>query len=160
VPAVVYFLAARLRGVPLWTRETRLGRDACPLQFSRVRDDLGLPASDLVNLPAFVAVVRGRLSLVGPYPLPPACASLLADWQRLRFEVRPGLVGFWRNLAPEEVDLERVVRLDLHYVQSASPGLDFQLLLQGLGPMLTGRNGRLDLGPASGMPRESEEASR
>lgn len=160
LPAVVYCVAARLRGVPLWTREARLGRDACPFEFPRVRDDLGLPASDLVNLPALLAVVRGRLSLVGPYPLPPACAAFLADWQRLRFEVRPGLVGFWRSLAPEEVDLERVVRLDLHYVQSASPGLDFRLLLQGLGPMLTGRNGRLDLGPASALPSESEEASR
>jgi lipopolysaccharide/colanic/teichoic acid biosynthesis glycosyltransferase len=108
---------------------------------------LGLPASDLVNMPAFVAVLRGELSIVGPYPLPPEVASGLADWQQLRFDVRPGLTGFWRTLPAHEVDLERVVRLDLHYVQNWSAGLDFRLLLQSLGHILSGRGARLDLVP-------------
>src|SRR6185436_7538634 len=119
--------------------EPCLGRDACPFEMSWVRDDLRFPPSDLLNLPALVAVLRGTLSLVGPYPLPEPLAAGLADWQRLRFDVRPGLTGFWRALPAPEVDLERVVRLDLHYIQSGSLGLDFRLLLQTLGHMLVGR---------------------
>src|SRR5262249_46797181 len=124
LPCVLYWLAARLRGVPLYTNEIRCGLDGRPIRFSMVRDDLGLPPSDCVNLPALLDVLRGTLSLVGPYPLPPAAAAALEPWQRLRFEMRPGLAGFWRLLPSESVDLERVVQLDLHYVQSWALGLD------------------------------------
>lgn len=149
LPAVVYWLAARSRGVPLYTTETRLGVDGRPFPLPMVREDLGLPPGDLVNLPAHLAVLRGTLSFVGPYPAPPEWGTCLPAWQRLRFEMRPGIVGFWRTLPDTSTDLERVVQLDLHYVQSWSLGLDFRLLLQALGHMLTGRGKRLWLGSPS-----------
>jgi len=142
---VLYWLAARARGRPLFQSSTRLGRDACPLAFPRVNDALGLPPSDFVNLPAWIAVWRGRLALVGTYPLEPEAAAGLDEWQRVRFDVRPGLVGFWRALRPDEVDLESLLRLDLHYVQNWSMGLDFRLILQSLGSMLRGRAVHLDV---------------
>jgi GT2 family glycosyltransferase/lipopolysaccharide/colanic/teichoic acid biosynthesis glycosyltransferase len=144
-PTMLYWLVARLRRRPLYRRETRLGLDACPIELPRVNDTLGLPASDFVNLPAWAAVLRGRLSLVGPYPLEPSAAKELVEWQQIRFDVRPGVVGFWRQLRPEEADLESVVRLDLHYVQNWSMGLDFRLLLESLRNMLLGRGPRLEL---------------
>jgi len=146
---VVYWLAARSRGVPLYTTETRLGVDGRPFQLPVVSDELGLPPSDCVNLPAHWSVLRGKLSFVGPYPLPPEWNDSLPAWQRLRFEMRPGVVGFWRTLPDAGTDLDRVVQLDLHYVQSWSLGLDFRLLLQALGHMLTGRGRRLWLGSPS-----------
>lgn len=149
LPAMVYWLAARSRGVPLYTTETRLGVDAQPFPLPILRDDLGLPPSDCVNLRALGCVLRGTLSFVGPYPLPPGWGTSLPAWQRLRFEMRPGIVGFWRTLPDSSTDLERVVQLDLHYVQSWSLGLDFRLLLQALGHMLTGRGRRLWLGSPS-----------
>ena len=149
LPAVIYSLVARRRGGPLFEREPALGRDACPIEVWRVRGDLRLPPSDFVNLPGLAAVVRGRWSLVGTCPLPPAAAPALASWQRLRFEAKPGMTGFWRLLPPHEQTLERVVQLDLHYVQNRSLGLDFRLLLQSLGHMLSGRGARPDLGPTA-----------
>ncbi len=53
--------------------------------------------------------------------------------------MRPGVVGYWRQLRPEEADLESIIRLDLHYVQNWSMGLDFRLLLESLSNMLLGR---------------------
>jgi GT2 family glycosyltransferase/lipopolysaccharide/colanic/teichoic acid biosynthesis glycosyltransferase len=147
LPAVLYCAVAGLRGVPLYRRERRLGLDACPFDLSLVNDAVRLPATDLVDLPAFWAVLRGRMSLVGPYPLPPEALASLQDWQHLRFDVRPGLVGPWRTLRPEEVDLERVVRLDLYYIQNWALGLDARLLLQSSGAFLRGRGLRLGLGP-------------
>jgi GT2 family glycosyltransferase/lipopolysaccharide/colanic/teichoic acid biosynthesis glycosyltransferase len=144
VPALVYWIAARKQGGPVYVRERCLGRDARPFELPVVRSDVRLPPSDLFNLPALWLVLRGVLSLVGPYPLPEAAAARLQPWQRLRFEMRPGLTGFWRTLGPEDAD--RVTQLDLHYVQSWSLGLDFRLLLQALGTMLAGRARRLDLG--------------
>ena len=145
LPAVVYCLVARFRGLPAYRWERRLGRDACPIELPVVCSIGRFPPSDFLNVPAFAAVLRGRVALVGPYPLPPECEERLATWQRLRFDVRPGLLGFWRLLPPEEAELERVVRLDLHYVQTWTMGVDFRLLLQSLGHMLTGRGSGLDL---------------
>jgi lipopolysaccharide/colanic/teichoic acid biosynthesis glycosyltransferase len=135
---VLYWLAAKLRGVPLYRTETRLGRDACPFELPVVHAGLRLPPSDLVNLPVWVAVLAGRMSLVGPWALPPSWNDSLLDWQRLRFEARPGVTGFWRTLGSEEFDRERVLRLDLYYVQNGSLGLDFRLLLRTASAMLRG----------------------
>jgi lipopolysaccharide/colanic/teichoic acid biosynthesis glycosyltransferase len=146
---VLYWLVARARGRPLFVRSQRVGRAACPFVFPRVNDALGLVPTDFVNLPAWLAVLRGRLSLVGPYPLEPAAVAGLDEWQRIRFDVRPGMAGFWRALRPEEADLETLLRLDLHYVQNWSMGLDFRLLLQSLGSMLRGRMPRLEGGNGS-----------
>ncbi len=140
---VLYWVVARARGLALFHESSRLGRDACPLAFPLVNDALGLPPTDFVNLKAWFAVLGGRLSLIGPYPLEPEAAEALDEWQRIRFDVRPGVVGFWRALRPEEFDLENLLRLDLHYVQNWSMGLDFRLLLQSLGSMLRGRAVRL-----------------
>ena len=136
--AVLYWLAAKVRGVSLIRTETRLGRDACPFELPVVQSGLRLPPSDLVNLPLWLAVLAGRMSLVGPWPLPPAWNPSLLDWQRLRFEARPGVTGFWRALDDMEFDRERVLRLDLYYVQNGSLGLDFRLLLRTAIAMLRG----------------------
>ncbi len=151
---VLYWLVARLRRRALYVRDTRLGLDACPIVFPRVNDALGPPPTDLVNLPAWAQVLRGRLSLVGPYPLQPEAAAQLRDSQRLRFDARPGVVGFWRQLRADEVDLESIVRLDLHYLQNWSMGLDFRLILESLGNMLLGRGTRLELERETGPERE------
>ena len=90
-----------------------------------------------------LALLRGRLSLVGPYPLEPEAAAALEEWQRIRFDVRPGLVGFWRVLRADELDLGSIIRWDLHYVQNWSMGLDLRLFLQSLGALLRGRVPRL-----------------
>jgi lipopolysaccharide/colanic/teichoic acid biosynthesis glycosyltransferase len=136
---MLYWLLAKLRSKPLFLWDDRLGRGACHMHVPRVNDALGLPPSDLVNLPAWIAVLRGSLSLVGPFPLPSEWHDQLEDWQVARFDVRPGITGFWRILRSEERTPETVLRMDLHYVRNWSMGLDFRLLLQSLGTMLLGR---------------------
>jgi GT2 family glycosyltransferase/lipopolysaccharide/colanic/teichoic acid biosynthesis glycosyltransferase len=149
--AVLYSGVAAIRSQPLYRREPRLGRGACPIDFPVVNDSLGLPPSDLVNLPAWLAVLRGDLSVVGPYALDPAAAPSLAEWAAVRFDVRPGLTGFWRVGARDDADPAGLARLDAYYVQNWSMGLDFRLLLQSLGSMLLGRSATPPLGspPAS-----------
>ncbi|UCE03452.1 MAG: glycosyltransferase [Candidatus Latescibacterota bacterium] len=153
--AVLYSLLAKARGLPLIRREVRLGLDASPLDFPLLQNQLGLPPSDLVNWPAWLAVLRGRLSLVGPYPLEPEWEQELQKWQRIRFDMRPGVFGFWRGLRPEEVDLDAVVRLDLYYVQNWSLGLDFRVALQSLGQVLRGRMPRLRADSGDAPPEEA-----
>ncbi len=52
--------------------------------------------SDFVNLPLFWLVVIGKMSIVGPYPLRPEDAEHVGRVGRFRFDMRPGVTGYWR----------------------------------------------------------------
>ncbi len=50
----------------------------------------------LDELPQFVNVLRGEMSLVGPRPALPEEAARYADHVRRRLIVKPGLTGMWQ----------------------------------------------------------------
>lgn len=82
----------------------------------------------LDELPQLFNVVRGEMSLVGPRPpLPSEVANYPLDAHR-RFCVRPGLTGLWQVSGRSDLDPESSWRLDTHYVEAWSPGLDVSIL--------------------------------
>jgi hypothetical protein len=75
------------------------------------------------------------MSLIGPRPERPEIVVQLElvfpDYRR-RLVVRPGVTGLAQVLQPPDTDLEMVRRkllFDLHYLDSWSLWLDFQILL-------------------------------
>src|SRR6202035_3791284 len=78
----------------------------------------------LDELPQLTNVLRGEMSLVGPRPLQ------LRDSDRLlaldptgyarRLQAMPGLTGAWQVGGRSEVDCERMVQLDLEYIENWS----------------------------------------
>ncbi|MGC0207514.1 sugar transferase [Streptomyces levis] len=93
----------------------------------------------LDELPQLLNVVTGRMSLVGPRPLPPdeSCA-LPEDVRRHRLMVKPGLSGLWQVSGRSELPLEDRVRLDLSYVENWSTGLDLRILAKTPGAVIRG----------------------
>jgi exopolysaccharide biosynthesis polyprenyl glycosylphosphotransferase len=84
----------------------------------------------LDELPQLFNVVGGSMSLVGPRPpLPIEVARYDADVRR-RLLVKPGLTGLWQVSGRSDLSWEEAVRLDLHYVENWSLGLDMLLLLK------------------------------
>jgi exopolysaccharide biosynthesis polyprenyl glycosylphosphotransferase len=82
----------------------------------------------LDELPQLINVLRGEMSLVGPRPpLPDEVANYPMDAHR-RFCVRPGLTGLWQVSGRSDIDPEESVRLDSHYVEQWSPGMDVSIL--------------------------------
>lgn len=91
----------------------------------------------LDELPNLWNVVRGEMSLVGPRP-----DHLDSELDRLaprRLDVRPGLTGLWQVSGRSELDVGHRARLDLHYVEHWSLGLDARILARTVGAVLTGR---------------------
>ena len=81
----------------------------------------------LRNVPLLGAVLRGRISLVGPRPLGPGEAVPGgAAWERIREGHRPGLIGPW-SLTPSST-LEEEAQQELRYFEEWSPELDLKLL--------------------------------
>jgi lipopolysaccharide/colanic/teichoic acid biosynthesis glycosyltransferase len=90
-----------------------------------------LRRTSLDELPQFVNVLRGEMSLVGPRPPVPYEVEAYAAWHRRRlFEAKPGITGLWQVQGRSRIGFDDMVRLDLRYARTSSPWLDLKILLQ------------------------------
>jgi lipopolysaccharide/colanic/teichoic acid biosynthesis glycosyltransferase len=90
-----------------------------------------LRRTSLDELPQFINVLRGEMSLVGPRPAIPYELAVYKTWHRRRvLEVKPGITGLWQVTGRSRVKFDDMVRLDLRYATSWSPWLDFKILLR------------------------------
>jgi lipopolysaccharide/colanic/teichoic acid biosynthesis glycosyltransferase len=90
-----------------------------------------LRKTSLDELPQFINVLKGEMSLVGPRPPIPYEVEAYDIWHRRRFlEVKPGITGLWQVNGRSKLKFEDMVRLDLKYARTWSLGLDFKILLE------------------------------
>ncbi len=140
LPGLIHWAWARSRGHAGRVSLDILGQRGRRAQLPLAITTEGHSGSDLINPWAFLAVVAGRLSLVGPMPrtsLPDEAGD-----SSILLGMRPGLTGAWRR--PGQVDeLGSAHHLDLFYLRNWSPSLDLQLWLETLGAQLRGRYPRL-----------------
>lgn len=85
----------------------------------------------LDELPQLFNVLLGEMSLVGPRPLPLRDVENFSEHHFIRHEVLPGITGLWQVSGRSDiVDFEKVILLDVTYMESWSLWLDMQILLQ------------------------------
>jgi lipopolysaccharide/colanic/teichoic acid biosynthesis glycosyltransferase len=90
-----------------------------------------LRRTSLDELPQFLNVLRGEMSLVGPRPPVPYEVEAYATWHRRRLlEAKPGITGLWQVEGRSRVGFDDMVRLDLRYARNCSPWLDLKILMQ------------------------------
>ncbi len=90
-----------------------------------------LRRTSLDELPQFLNVLRGEMSLVGPRPPVPYEVEAYATWHRRRLlEAKPGITGLWQIQGRSRVGFDDMVRLDLRYARNCSPWLDLKILMQ------------------------------
>ena len=90
-----------------------------------------LRRTSLDELPQFLNVLKGDMSLVGPRPPIPYELKAYQTWHRRRLlEVKPGITGLWQVTGRSRVTFDEMVRLDLRYATSWSPMLDVKILMR------------------------------
>jgi exopolysaccharide biosynthesis polyprenyl glycosylphosphotransferase len=82
----------------------------------------------LDELPQLWNVIVGEMALVGPRPALPSEVVKYDEDVRRRMVVKPGLTGLWQVSGRSDLTWEDSVRLDLHYVDNWSLGLDLVIL--------------------------------
>ena len=97
-----------------------------------------LRKTSLDELPQFLNVLKGEMSLVGPRPTSFG-AETYEDWQKERLAVPPGLTGLWQIQGRGEMEFDERVRIDLAYIQRQSLALDFQILFRTVAVVLKKR---------------------
>lgn len=95
----------------------------------------------LDEFPQLLNVVIGNMSLVGPRPNLPYEFQYMADWQKKRFSVIPGMTGLWQIKGRDEVLFNDQIVLDLYYIEHRSIKLDFEILLNTIPVVIFGRGG-------------------
>ncbi|HTZ59803.1 MAG TPA: sugar transferase [Acidobacteriaceae bacterium] len=86
----------------------------------------------LDELPQFVNVLRGDMSMVGPRP-PIASEVKRYDLSHLRrLDVLPGMTGLWQVQARQDPSFDSYISLDTAYIQNWSIWLDIKILVRTL----------------------------
>jgi len=84
-------------------------------------------------------VLRGKMSLVGPRPLPVRDFDRLQEWHKKRYLVLPGMTGLWQVSGRADLDFDDLVRLDFLYLERWSVSLDLTILLKTIPAVLLRR---------------------
>lgn len=93
----------------------------------------------LDELPQFINVVRGDMSLVGPRPEMPYLVENYQPWQRKRFAIPPGITGWWQVNGRSDKPMHLHTEDDLYYINNYSILLDAQILLKTIWVVLFGK---------------------
>ncbi len=94
--------------------------------------------TSLDELPQFINVLRGEMSLVGPRPALPNEVAQYQDWHRKRLEVQPGVTCLWQVSGRSDLTFDEGVMLDIYYAENWSLLLDLRILLRTVPQVLFG----------------------
>jgi len=126
-------------------RETLSSRNEMSGPVFKIRNDpritrIGglLRKYSIDEIPQFINVLRGEMSLVGPRPPLPSEVAKYKPWQRRKLSVKPGLTCIWQVNGRNQIDFEDWMRLDLEYIDNWSLWLDTKILARTVPTVLKG----------------------
>ena len=89
------------------------------------------------ELPQFINVLKGDMSLVGTRP-PTVAEFKQYQGHRARLATKPGITGMWQAYGRKTVsDFEEIVKMDLNYIDNWSIMLDIKILFKTVQSVLT-----------------------
>lgn len=90
------------------------------------------------ELPQFINVLKGDMSIVGPRPPLPVEVEMYEVWQRRRLSMKPGITCVWQVSGRNNINFDRWMEMDLEYLDHWSLWLDFKIMLKTIFVVLTG----------------------
>jgi exopolysaccharide biosynthesis polyprenyl glycosylphosphotransferase len=124
------------KGGPRWTsvNDTRVTK------FGKF-----LRSSHLDEVPQFLNVLIGEMSLVGPRPERPVFVDKFSEmipYYKRRLVVRPGITGWWQvkytTYVESKEEIENRLKDDFFYIENMSLKLDFEIIVRTVFLVLKG----------------------
>jgi lipopolysaccharide/colanic/teichoic acid biosynthesis glycosyltransferase len=125
-----------------------------------------LRLTSLDEIPQFINILRGEMSLIGPRPLLERYLPYYTDEERLRHSVRPGVTGWAQVHGRNDLPIAERFQLDVWYTRNLSWQLDLRILVLTIWRILTRHGARVDPGAlapdldvlrAHHLPRENND---
>ena len=111
----------------------------------KMRDDprlhvLGafLRRTSIDEIPNFINVLRGEMSVVGPRPPLPSEVANYDDYARQRLEVKPGVTCLWQISGRSALSFDAWMALDNAYIEHWSPLLDLSIIARTIPAVIRG----------------------
>lgn len=121
-----------------WEAEHKVDDDPRVTRMGRF-----LRKTSLDELPQFLNVITGDMSIVGPRPVTEEELERYGDDVDTVLSVRPGVTGYWQAFARNDATWESGERqkMELHYVLNISPAFDARIFFKTFGAIfgLTGK---------------------
>jgi len=89
-----------------------------------------LRKTSLDELPQFINVLKGNMSVVGPRPPIPAEVKQYKRWQNRRLSMKPGITCIWQVSGRNSIPFEQWMKMDMQYIDTWSLKLDFIIFLK------------------------------
>ena len=146
----VAFFILMIDGKPILFKQSRSGLNQHPFKFFKFRTmknkeskyDSILQESDRIThlgrllrktsldeLPSFINVLKGEMSVVGPRPLLTRYTPRYDDSQIRRLEVKPGITGLAQTKGRNSLSWEEKFSYDIYYVDNQNVFLDIKIIL-------------------------------
>lgn len=90
-------------------------------------------ATSIDELPQFLNIIKGDMSIVGPRPTltyHPCRYEEYSQEQKRRFDVRPGVTGWAQVNGRKQVLWDRRIKYDVEYVDNMSLWFDMKILVK------------------------------
>ena len=90
----------------------------------------------LDEIPQFLNVLKGDMSLIGPRPLLPDYLHLYSEFQNKRHEVKPGITGWAQVNGRNAITWDQKFDYDVWYVTNISFSLDLMIFFRTIGKVI------------------------
>lgn len=120
----------------VWRREQKLDDDPRITRIGRV-----LRRTSLDEIPQFLNVLKGDLSVIGPRPVTEEETYEFGDARKEFLSCKPGITGWWQVTERNDATWANGQRqlLELFYVRHASLALDLRIFIRTFRAMGRGR---------------------
>ena len=89
-----------------------------------------LRKTSLDEIPNFINVLKGEMSVIGPRPEVPDIACHYNKWQKKVLSVKPGITGFSQVLGRQELEIDYKSRLDRYYIKKSGLCMDMWIMFK------------------------------